>query len=27
VASKANATAVPCYKVMTPWKEAARRGR
>jgi hypothetical protein len=27
VASKANATAVPCYKVMTPWKDAARRVR
>jgi hypothetical protein len=26
-ASKANATAVPCYKVMTPWKEGSRRGR
>ncbi len=25
--AKANATAVPCYKVMTPWKDAARRGR
>lgn len=26
-ASKANATAVPCYKVMTPWKDSSRRGR
>lgn len=26
-ASKANATAIPCYKVMTPWKAASRRGR
>jgi hypothetical protein len=26
-AAKANATAVPCYKVMTPWKDGARRGR
>jgi len=26
-ASKANATAVPCYKVMTPWKDGSRRGR
>jgi hypothetical protein len=27
VATKANATAVPCYKVMTPWKDGSRRGR
>lgn len=27
LATKANATAVPCYKVMTPWKDGARRGR
>lgn len=26
-ATKVNATAVPCYKVMTPWKDGARRGR
>lgn len=26
-ASKANATAVPCYKVMSPWKDGSRRGR
>lgn len=26
-ASKANATAVPCYRVMTPWKDSSRRGR
>jgi len=26
-ATKANATAVPCYKVMSPWKDSARRGR
>ncbi|MFZ0274768.1 MAG: helix-turn-helix domain-containing protein [Acidobacteriaceae bacterium] len=26
-ANKANATAVPCYKVMTPWKDSTRRGR
>ena len=26
-ASKENATAVPCYKVMTPWREGSRRGR
>jgi hypothetical protein len=26
-ATKANATAVPCYKVMTPWKDAPRRAR
>lgn len=26
-ATKANATAVPCYKVMTPWKDGSRRGR
>jgi len=26
-ATKANATAVPSYKVMTPWKDGARRGR
>ena len=26
-ANKANATAVPFYKVLTPWKDAARRGR
>jgi DNA-binding GntR family transcriptional regulator len=26
-ATKANATAVPRYKVMTPWKDAARRAR
>jgi hypothetical protein len=25
-AAKANATAIPCYTVMSPWKEAARRG-
>jgi len=27
VASKANATAVPRYKVMTPWKDGSRRAR
>ena len=26
-ASKANATAVPSYKTMTPWKDSSRRGR
>jgi hypothetical protein len=26
-ASKANATAIPCYKVMTPWKDSSRRAR
>ena len=26
-ASKKNATAIPCYSVMTPWKESSRRGR
>lgn len=26
-ATKANATAVPRYKVMTPWKDGARRAR
>lgn len=26
-ATKANATAVPSYKVMTPWKDGARRTR
>lgn len=26
-ASKANATAIPCYKVMTPWKATSRRAR
>ena len=26
-ATKANATAVPRYKVLTPWKDAARRER
>ena len=26
-ATKANATAVPCYKVMTPWKDGTRRAR
>jgi hypothetical protein len=26
-ASKSSATAVPCYKVLTPWKDSARRGR
>lgn len=26
-ASKANATAVPCYRVMSPWKDGSRRGR
>ncbi|MFP5226831.1 MAG: helix-turn-helix domain-containing protein [Acidobacteriota bacterium] len=26
-ATKANATAIPCYKVMMPWKDGARRGR
>jgi hypothetical protein len=26
-ATKANATAVPRYKVMTPWKDRSRRGR
>ena len=26
-ASKENATAVPCYKVMTPWRDGPRRGR
>lgn len=26
-ATKANATAVPRYIVMTPWKDRARRGR
>jgi hypothetical protein len=26
-ASKANATAVPCYKVMTPWKDGSKRSR
>jgi len=26
-ASKANATAIPCYKVMTTWKDGSRRGR
>ncbi|HUB18239.1 MAG TPA: hypothetical protein VL990_06370 [Acidobacteriaceae bacterium] len=25
--TKANATAVPCYKVMTPWKDGSRRAR
>ncbi len=25
VATKANATAVPCYTVLTPWRDAARR--
>lgn len=24
-ASKANATAVPCYAVLSPWKDASRR--
>jgi hypothetical protein len=27
LATKANATAVPCYKVLTPWKDSARRMR
>ena len=26
-ATKENATAIPCYKVLTPWKDAARRAR
>lgn len=26
-ATKANATAIPCYKAMTPWKDAARRAQ
>ncbi len=26
-ATKANATAIPIYKVLMPWKDAARRGR
>jgi hypothetical protein len=26
-ARKENATAVPCYKVMTPWRDGPRRGR
>ena len=26
-AEKANATAVPSYKVMTPWRDGARRAR
>jgi predicted DNA-binding transcriptional regulator len=26
-ATKTTATAVPCYTVMTPWKDPARRGR
>ena len=26
VAAKANATAVPIYRVMTPWKDGSRRG-
>jgi hypothetical protein len=26
-ATKENATAVPCYRVMTPWKDGGRRGR
>jgi hypothetical protein len=26
-ATKANATAVPTYKVLSPWKETGRRGR
>ncbi len=26
-ATKANATAIPCYKVMTPWKDGPRRAR
>lgn len=26
-AAKANATAIPSYKVMAPWKDGARRGR
>lgn len=25
--TKANATAIPFYKAMTPWKDGARRGR
>jgi hypothetical protein len=25
-AAKENATAVPCYTVLTPWRDAARRG-
>lgn len=25
VSTKAHATAIPCYAVMTPWNEAARR--
>jgi hypothetical protein len=25
VASKANATAIPSYKVLTPWKDGPRR--
>jgi len=26
-ASKANATAIPSYKALTPWKDGAKRGR
>jgi hypothetical protein len=26
-ATKVNATAIPCYKVLTPWKDSARRAR
>lgn len=26
-ATKVNATAVPCYHVLTPWKDGVRRGR
>jgi len=26
-ASKANATAIPAYRVLAPWKDAGRRGR
>jgi hypothetical protein len=26
-ATKANATAIPIYKVLMPWRDAARRGR
>ncbi len=26
-ASKANATAIPSYKVISPWKDGSRRGR
>jgi hypothetical protein len=26
-AMRQNATAIPCYKVLTPWRDGSRRGR